>query len=221
MNRPSIPNPADFPADKGQFGGHCNRSACLAPNATWYNHSTRLYYCEECAKILNYENRFDSARMFGHDLCTPGLPELKTGFQSDPLPPSYTDADFGVPKFIASMPDTSSVNLLLRLITETLRHNATESDYLVQLDNCMGEYILKVAHKKDGINGGLELSGLQNPMEMLHDFMMHYFTGIYFKDIREKKKHVPDFACKNWGPNADRCTVQCGECLIHNPFPNR
>ena len=32
--------------DKGQMGGSCNRKACQAPDATWYNLYTDSYYCE-------------------------------------------------------------------------------------------------------------------------------------------------------------------------------
>lgn len=64
-------NKPDGPA-KGEKGGNCNRSACQAPGAYWYNHSTRLYYCETCAEILNKDkfNREDAQRMYGHPLCT-------------------------------------------------------------------------------------------------------------------------------------------------------
>lgn len=57
---------------KGQYKGNCNRTACQKPNAIWYNHSTRKYYCEECAITLNRYNRQDAMEMFGHDLCTHG-----------------------------------------------------------------------------------------------------------------------------------------------------
>jgi len=58
---------------KGEFNGLCNRSACLSPNdVTWYNHSTRLYYCKSCAMHLNYVNHKDALDCFGHQLCTKG-----------------------------------------------------------------------------------------------------------------------------------------------------
>ncbi|UCV26761.1 hypothetical protein [Ferribacterium limneticum] len=72
------PNPVNttinFPADKGEFGGSCNRSACLAPGANWYNHSTRKYYCRACAEWLNTDkfNKQDALDLWGHDLCTEG-----------------------------------------------------------------------------------------------------------------------------------------------------
>lgn len=59
--------------DKGAFKGKCNITSCQKPNsATWYNHSTRKYYCESCAKRLNDDefNKRDAMRLFGHDLCT-------------------------------------------------------------------------------------------------------------------------------------------------------
>jgi hypothetical protein len=57
---------------KGLFNGNCNRTACQKPEATWYNHSTKAYYCAECANLINLHNRPDAMRLFGHDLCTKG-----------------------------------------------------------------------------------------------------------------------------------------------------
>lgn len=57
-------------SDKGEFGGSCNRFACQKPHAVWYNHSTRMYYCTMCARMINEANRTDAQRMFGHELCT-------------------------------------------------------------------------------------------------------------------------------------------------------
>jgi hypothetical protein len=59
-------------SDKGFFKGSCNRTACQAPGATWYNHSTRVYYCPACARLINSVNVSDALRLFGHALCTPG-----------------------------------------------------------------------------------------------------------------------------------------------------
>lgn len=58
---------------KGNYNEECNITSCQKPNsAVWFNHSTRKYYCESCAKRLNndYFNKIDAQRMFGHDLCT-------------------------------------------------------------------------------------------------------------------------------------------------------
>jgi hypothetical protein len=55
---------------KGEFGGECNRSACTRKYAYLYNHSTRKYYCIECARQINEANRDDSMRLYGHELCT-------------------------------------------------------------------------------------------------------------------------------------------------------
>ncbi len=57
--------------DKGDFKGSCNRTACQKPGAIFYNHSTRLYYCPDCADLINKMNP-ESHRMYGHDLCTLG-----------------------------------------------------------------------------------------------------------------------------------------------------
>lgn len=60
--------------DKGDFMGSCNRSACLKPDANWYNHGTSRYYCKECAHWLNCDefNKRDALFQYGHDLCTKG-----------------------------------------------------------------------------------------------------------------------------------------------------
>ena len=42
---------------KGRYMGLCNRSACLAPGANWYNQGSLFFYCEDCANMLNYHNR--------------------------------------------------------------------------------------------------------------------------------------------------------------------
>ncbi len=40
---------------KGQKLGECQRTACRNPHATWYNFSTRNYYCAPCAlKIMRW-----------------------------------------------------------------------------------------------------------------------------------------------------------------------
>ena len=55
---------------KGEKGGLCNRTACDNPDASWYNHSTKKYYCSSCAGLINYYNRADAYELFGHELCT-------------------------------------------------------------------------------------------------------------------------------------------------------
>lgn len=56
--------------NKGKRGRSCNRTICQKPHAYFYNHSTRLYYCQDCAMLLNEDNRWDARKLFGHDLCT-------------------------------------------------------------------------------------------------------------------------------------------------------
>ena len=42
---------------KGDKGGQCNRTACTSGQpATWYNKSTRAYYCPRCAHRINRLN---------------------------------------------------------------------------------------------------------------------------------------------------------------------
>ena len=56
----SVPTPApmsqELPADKGKFGGSCNRVACLTPGATWLNRYTDAHYCAPCARAINQAN---------------------------------------------------------------------------------------------------------------------------------------------------------------------
>jgi len=47
------------PKLKGVKDGNCNRTACQAPNAIWWNTGTRAYYCHHCAiTIQRSENDF-------------------------------------------------------------------------------------------------------------------------------------------------------------------
>lgn len=73
--------------DKGLFMGACNRQACQKPGANWYNHSTRAYYCAECAGLINYPGgRADAMRLYGHLCCTEG--------EHKPVPASTTNWDY-------------------------------------------------------------------------------------------------------------------------------
>ncbi len=43
--------------ERGERGGQCNRKACGAGPATYYNHSTQKWYCRDCAwDIQDFEN---------------------------------------------------------------------------------------------------------------------------------------------------------------------
>jgi len=65
---------------KGAEGGLCNRSACQAPGATWYNASTMKYYCEDCAREINKWSLKDD----GFRICVFGVGE-----------PTFNDVKFG------------------------------------------------------------------------------------------------------------------------------
>ena len=53
--------------DKGRMNGSCNRTACQQPGASWFNTSTRAYYCEPCARdITDFTKRVD-----GFHICFP------------------------------------------------------------------------------------------------------------------------------------------------------
>ena len=55
---------------KGTYGCECNRTMCTNNNAQFFNHSTKKYYCTECAHKINKANKKDALRLFGHDICT-------------------------------------------------------------------------------------------------------------------------------------------------------
>lgn len=58
---------------KGEKGQRCNRTACQAPGAYWFNHSTRAYYCGTCADLINGDNqnfRDSYIEQLGHPLLT-------------------------------------------------------------------------------------------------------------------------------------------------------
>lgn len=57
-------------ADKGELGGSCNRRACQAPGANWFNRSTEKHYCESCARLINDygPTQRDSMRLYGSPL---------------------------------------------------------------------------------------------------------------------------------------------------------
>ena len=62
----------DTKIEKGDLGGECYRNACKNSNARWFNHSTQMHYCSQCADNLNNDeyNKRDAMRLYGHDLCT-------------------------------------------------------------------------------------------------------------------------------------------------------
>ena len=57
-------------SDKGFLGGSCNRTACQAPGAIWYNHSTQEHYCYNCAMDLNRYHHKDTMELYDHEMCT-------------------------------------------------------------------------------------------------------------------------------------------------------
>lgn len=74
LNR-TILNPAYAPnplkSDKGLKFGSCNRTACQAPGANYYNHTMHAYYCKECALLLNKINHTMAMDLYGHEMCMP------------------------------------------------------------------------------------------------------------------------------------------------------
>lgn len=49
--------PLDAPEkpNKGQEGGACNRRACQAEPALWWNHGSYSWYCEDCANDIGQD----------------------------------------------------------------------------------------------------------------------------------------------------------------------
>lgn len=43
--------------EKGIRGGKCYRMACNNNEAWLFNESTKMYYCEECAILINRANQ--------------------------------------------------------------------------------------------------------------------------------------------------------------------
>jgi len=50
---------------KGIKDGNCNITACQKPGATWWNISTRAYYCAYCASEINRWSKYDD----GVEIC--------------------------------------------------------------------------------------------------------------------------------------------------------
>lgn len=52
--------------DKGKKGGRCNVTACQQPGAWYFNKSTRAYYCQDCAREINWPGgRADTMKLYG------------------------------------------------------------------------------------------------------------------------------------------------------------
>ncbi|WP_278366920.1 hypothetical protein [Marinobacter salarius] len=57
---------SDLHPDKGKRGGRCNVTACQQPGAWYFNKSTRAYYCENCAREINWPGgRADCMELYG------------------------------------------------------------------------------------------------------------------------------------------------------------
>lgn len=54
---------------KGIHGHECNRTVCRNAPATYYNQSTKKYYCAECATKINNLNRLEAYESFKSELC--------------------------------------------------------------------------------------------------------------------------------------------------------
>lgn len=60
----------------GEYDGTCNRqSSCNNSHATWFNNSTRKYYCRECAYLINQANP-EWLREYGEKICVERKPDV-------------------------------------------------------------------------------------------------------------------------------------------------
>ena len=84
--------PLDAPEkpNKGLEGGACNRRSCQAEPALWWNHGSRSWYCDDCAKIIGDDpvNRRYWAIDFGHL----GHPQFETREMMDGRTKGQNDA---------------------------------------------------------------------------------------------------------------------------------
>lgn len=54
---------------KGEKGGECNITRCSNTHAHYFNKSTEAYYCQLCAKEINWPGgRADTFRFYGTPL---------------------------------------------------------------------------------------------------------------------------------------------------------
>ena len=65
--------PVTLQPDKGMRGGSCNREACQAPGATYYNFGTHKWYCPHCAHLINTDrcNVQDMQELYGGPILVP------------------------------------------------------------------------------------------------------------------------------------------------------
>ena len=80
---------------KGGRGLNCNRTACQKPPATYYNSSTRAWYCESCANMIDeWSIRQGEALLCAYD------PKILHPFFnfSDPQPKSLRQATMAILK---------------------------------------------------------------------------------------------------------------------------
>ena len=54
---------------KGDYCQECNRIVCKNTGAKYYNLSTKKYYCQRCAEVINYETKPFAMKIFGKLLC--------------------------------------------------------------------------------------------------------------------------------------------------------
>lgn len=54
---------------KGEYNGSCYSESCENEPAEFYHYAIHKFYCLDCAKILNQENRVNNRRLYRHDIC--------------------------------------------------------------------------------------------------------------------------------------------------------
>ncbi len=55
MTYGDLPLDAPEKPNKGHEGGACNRRACQAEPALWWNHGSYSWYCEDCARDIGQD----------------------------------------------------------------------------------------------------------------------------------------------------------------------
>jgi len=50
-----LPKDAPHKPNKGHEGGACNRQSCQAEPATWFNHGSNAWYCEDCRNDIEFD----------------------------------------------------------------------------------------------------------------------------------------------------------------------
>jgi hypothetical protein len=56
---------------KGKFRGKCNSPRCDTSEAMWHNRENNMYYCAECANVMNIKQPKFVTKKFVGPICAP------------------------------------------------------------------------------------------------------------------------------------------------------